>query len=194
MSRAAAPHAPGLAVEVEVAGAEAVGDALRPAAAQERPHPRHQLGDRERLDDIIVGADRKAAHPLGFLAARRHHDDRQRAGVLARPQPAADFEARYAGQHPVEDDEVGRILGQPQLGLVAALDALDDIAFGLEIIGEQQREIGFVLDDENARRRNRACAAGLPARLDSCVAPRGLDVDVGLLPAARTFRQASAGR
>ena len=151
----AAPHAPRLAVEVEVAGAEAVGDALRPAAAQQRPHPRHQLRDRERLDDIIVGADGKAAHPLGLLAARGHHDDGQRARALPRPQPAADLEARYARQHPVEDDEVGRILGQAELGFVAALDALDDIAFGFEIVGEQQREIGFVLDDEDARRRNR---------------------------------------
>ena len=67
-------------------------------------------------------------------------------------KPAADFEARDARQHPVEDHEVGRILGQPQLGLVAALDILDHIAFRLEIVAEQQRQIRFVLDDQNARR------------------------------------------
>ncbi len=29
----------------------------------------HQLGNRERFDDVIVGADRKAANPLDLLAA-----------------------------------------------------------------------------------------------------------------------------
>ena len=131
---------------------EAIGDALGTAAPQQRAHARHQFGNRERLDDVIVGADREAAHALGFLAARGHHDDRQRARGLARPEPPADFEARHARQHPVEDDEVGRVLGEAQLGLVAPLDALDDIALRLEIVGEQQGQIRFVLDDQDARR------------------------------------------
>ena len=75
----------------------------------------------------------------------------KRAGVVAGAQPAADFEARDAGQHPVEDDEVGRVFGEPQFRLVAALDAFDDVALGLEIVGEQHRKIRLVLDHEDAR-------------------------------------------
>ena len=83
---------------------------------------------------------------------------------LPRPQPAANLEARDAGQHPVENDEIGRVLGEPQFGFVAAPDTLDDIALRFEIVAEQQREIGFVLDDEDARRRHPVCADALPAR------------------------------
>jgi len=38
------------------------------------------------------------------------------------PQPAADLDARAPSQHPVKDHEVGRVVGEAQFGLVAALD------------------------------------------------------------------------
>jgi hypothetical protein len=63
------------------------------------------------------------------------------ANSIVRAQPAAEFEARDAGKHPVEDDEVERALGQAKLGLVAPLHALDDVALRLEIVGEQNREV-----------------------------------------------------
>src|SRR5271165_7518933 len=89
----APPHPACFAVEIQVAGVESIGDALGTAAAQERADTRHQLWNRERLDHVIVGADRKAAHALRLLAARGHYDDRARARSLARPKPSADLEA-----------------------------------------------------------------------------------------------------
>ena len=65
---------------------------------------------------------------------------------------ATDLDARHARQHPIENDEIGRIFGQPQLGLVAARHALNDVAFRLQVVADEQRQIGLVLDDENARR------------------------------------------
>ena len=142
--------APVLPVEFEIARDEQSRDAIGPRPAQKRADARHQLRDGEGLDHIIVGADRKAAHAFALFAARRQHDDRQAAGRLPRAHAAADFQARHAGQHPVEDDEVGHDFAEPDLGLVAALDPVDDKAFGFEIIGEKQAQGGFVLDDENA--------------------------------------------
>ncbi len=142
----------------------------RAGAAQQRAHARHQLRHGERLDDVIVGAGRQAAHALALLAARRQHDDRQRARRRARAQAAADLEAGDAGQHPVEDDEVGRRLEQPQFGLVAALDALDGEALRLEIVGEQQAQRVLVLDDEDARRG--AGRRAFARRLTAVMAPR----------------------
>ena len=46
----------------------------------------------------------------------------------------------------------GDDFAQSDLGFVAALDAVDDKTFGLEIIGEQQAQGGLILDDEDARR------------------------------------------
>ncbi len=107
--------------------------------------------------------------------------------VLAGAQPAADFEARDARQHPVENDEIGRVFGQAQLGLVAALHALDDVALRLEIVGQQHREIGFVLDHQDARSRRRAGADGLLARLVHSSSPAAsMSMSVSCRPRGRS--------
>ena len=76
----------------------------------------------------------------------------------------------------------GAVLGKPQFGLVAAFDALDDIALRFEIVAEQQREIGFVLDDEDARRRRRLARRRCSLRaLIHASPPAASTVDVGIL-------------
>ena len=70
-----------------------------------------------------------------------------RAGADA----AAELDAGEAGQHPVEQHEVGHLLAQADLGLVAAGDAVDLVALGLEIVAQEQRQRLLVLDDQNAQ-------------------------------------------
>jgi hypothetical protein len=89
----ASPHPARFTIKLEVAGVEAIGDTLGTTAAQQSTNPSHYLWNRERLDDVVVGSDRKAAHALSFLTSRSHHDDRECARILARPQPLADFDA-----------------------------------------------------------------------------------------------------
>ena len=125
------------------------GDAFGAGAAQQRANARQQFRHRERLDDVIVGAGREPAHALAFLAARGQHDDRQRLRLRPRPQPAAQFDAGQAGQHPVEHDEIGRGLPQPRVGLVAAGDGVDLVAFGFEIVAQQRGQRLLVLDDQD---------------------------------------------
>src|ERR1700756_1320461 len=55
----AAPDPKRFAIKLGVAGVEASGDPLGATTAQERADSRHQLGDQERLDDVIVGTNRK---------------------------------------------------------------------------------------------------------------------------------------
>ena len=130
----AAPNAPGQSIEIEVSDVESLGDPFRPAASEQRVHAGHQFDHRERLDDVVIRADRETAHPLRFFAPGGDHDDRQGAGRLARPQAPANLDARNARQHPVENEKIGRIFGQAQLGLVAARDAFHDVALGLQIV------------------------------------------------------------
>ena len=92
---------------------------------------------RERLDDVVIRADRETAHALRFLAPGGDHDDRQCPGRLARPQAPANLDSRNARQHPVENEKIRRIFGQAQLGLVAPRDAFDDVAFRLQIVTDQ---------------------------------------------------------
>ncbi len=58
----------------------------------------------------------------------------------------------------------GGDLDEAQFRLVAALDAFGDVALGFEIVGEQQRQVRLVLDDEDARRGGDAGAGRLSAR------------------------------
>ena len=62
---------------------------------------------------------------------------------------AADLDSRHARQHPVEHDEVGRVLLDEQQRLVAGLGAGDREALGLEVVGEHLALRRLVLDDED---------------------------------------------
>ena len=68
-----------------------------------------------------------------------------------RADAAAELDARQARQHPVEQHEIGHLLAQADLGLVAARDAVDLVALGFEIVAQEQRQRLLVLDDQNAR-------------------------------------------
>ncbi len=118
-ARAAARHALLLPVELEVAEAQHIRRPRSGAgAAQQRADARQQFGDRERLDDIVVGAGGEAADALAFLAARGQHDDRQLPWSRAGAQAPAELDAGQARQHPVEDHEIGRaflqLAGRPR--------------------------------------------------------------------------------
>ncbi|GAB2833105.1 hypothetical protein GCM10027073_72120 [Streptomyces chlorus] len=54
----------------------------------------------QRVEDVFV----QSGDPVGFLPARRHHDDR-RAG--AAPHPAADLDTVQAGQPQVQQHHIG---------------------------------------------------------------------------------------
>ena len=89
------------------------------AAPRERPQPREQLGERERLGQVVVGAAVEPGDAVLDRVARGQHQDRRPDAVVA--QPAAGLEAVDARQHHVEHDRVvlGRA-GHPQRVLAAA--------------------------------------------------------------------------
>ena len=68
-----------------------------------------------------------------------------------RPQAAAQFDAGQARQHPVEHDQVGHPLLQPGVGVVAAADGFDIIAFGIEVVAQQRGQRFLVFHHQNAR-------------------------------------------
>ncbi len=76
-----------------------------------------------------------------------------RIGDVARirlgAQAPAQLDARHAGQHPVEHDEVGALLLEEDERFLAGLGMRDAEALGLEIVAQHLGERRFVLDDEN---------------------------------------------
>ncbi len=149
---ARARHALGVAVELDVAGRERGRDPLGLRAAQQRADAGEQLRNREGLDDVVVGAGREPADALAFLAARGEHDDRQPARLRLGPQASDELDARKPRQHPVDHREVGRGFLEAQLGLVAAPGGVDRIAFGFEIVAQEERKRLLVLDDQDSGR------------------------------------------
>src|SRR5512140_1331539 len=126
-------------------------------AAHGRPDPGQELARRERLGHVVVGADLEAEHAIGFLGARRDHDDRH---VGPRPELARDFNAVAPGQHDVEHDAV--VLPAQRLGLALGAGRRDrhQHAVRLEVAGGQLREPLVVFDQQDLDRGHRGIAHG----------------------------------
>ena len=76
--------------------------------AQQRAHPREQLGLLEGLGDEVVGPGLDRGHLL-LLAAGGDHHDRQELGGLVGAQRPADLVAVHPGHDDVEQHEVDRL-------------------------------------------------------------------------------------
>ncbi len=69
--------------------------------------------------------------------------------VFARAQPPAKLDAGKAGQHPIEDDQVRRILADRHLRLVAAPREHDAKPFRFEVILQKEGQRLFIFNDQN---------------------------------------------
>ena len=79
-------------------------DGLRGEPAQQRAHPGQQLGQPERLADVVVGARVEADDEVDLVGAGGEHEHRQVGHV--EPHPAAHLEPVHAGQAEVEHQQV----------------------------------------------------------------------------------------
>ena len=80
--------------------------------AQQRAHPREQLGLADRLAEEIVGAGVEALGALLGRVERGDEDDRQHRVRRVGADRAADVVAAHARHHHVEQDEVGPLGGK----------------------------------------------------------------------------------
>ncbi len=140
-----------LQVHAQVAQAQHAA-AARLVAAHQRARARHQLAQRERLDEVVVGAALEPAHAILDGVARGEHQHRQ-VGAL-RAHAAQGLEAVDAGQADIEDQQVVGILAHGDGHGFAALGAIDDPALGTQGtcggIGQQ----GIVFNEEDSHGRH----------------------------------------
>ena len=122
-------------------------------APQHRLHPAAELAHRERLGDVVVGAELEAEHLVDLLGPRGEHDDRDRA---ARPDLAAHLEAVHPREHQVEHDQVEVVLAQAVERLLAVEGGHHVVALLAQRIGEQRLDRLLVVHEKDAR--GRACS------------------------------------
>ena len=113
-----------------------------------------ELARAERLGDIVVCARLQAANPVALLAARGEHDDRNVGRFRTAAKPAADLETKDALDHPVEDDDVGRIFAGEKQGLFTIAGPADLIILALEMPDEELGERSVVLDKQELLARH----------------------------------------
>ena len=115
-------------------------------AAQQRAQPRQQLLERERLDEVVVGAGVQAADPVGHGVARGQQQHRR--AVPRRAQAPADLEPVHPRHQQSSTSASGAPLGERierllpvrgQLGVVALHPqrAVDGVAHRRLVVDHQ---------------------------------------------------------
>ncbi len=123
--------------------------ALGAVAAQQRLEPRGQLGDRERLDQVVVGAGLQAGDAVVHLVARGQHADGDVDAVAA--QALDDADAVEPGHRHVEDDHRRGLLRDGAQRLQAVGGGGNGEALEAQCALEGLPDGGLVIDDEDKR-------------------------------------------
>ena len=124
------------------------GRTLARTAPHERPQPSGELGEREGLDQVVVGAGIEAAHPVTHPVAGGEHQHRRPA--LAGAQLTAHLEAVEQRQHRVQHDRVVADLGAAEERVLAVTGDVDGVALFLETPLQQRRHPHLVFDHKNS--------------------------------------------
>lgn len=143
--RTAARHLVGGHVDDDVGDRQQLGGLLL-GAAQAGTHPGNELLGLERLDDVIVGTGLQTEHDVDRVGLRREHHDRN-SGVG--PQHAAYVDAVHAGQHQVQQHKIGADLPNRRQRLRTVADHMRVEPFPAQDDREHLSERHIVVDDQN---------------------------------------------
>ena len=129
------------------------GRLARRREPQAHAYPGEQLGEPERLGDVVVGAGVEPDHDVGLLAAGREHDDRE--PLVPGPERPAHGEAVEVGEGQVEQHEVDAAARGLERG-VALHDVLHLEALPFEGPQQRLRDREVVFDEQDRGHRARA--------------------------------------
>jgi hypothetical protein len=119
-------------------------------AAKQRADARDDFVRAEWLGDVVIGSQLEPDDAVGFLGAGGEHDDRHGRGGRIGAQRAADFQPVEAGQHQVQQDQIGRSPPRFREHLGAGRQRLHREAGAAQAVRQQHRDVGVVLDHQQA--------------------------------------------
>ena len=117
-------------------------------AALQRVQPRHDLGEREGLGQVVVGAEVEPLDARADVGRRGEHQDPRRA--LGAHELAADLVAVDVGQVAVQHDHVVVDDGRALERLIAVERDVDGESVAAKAARERLGEPGLVFGDEDA--------------------------------------------
>src|SRR5262249_3558380 len=114
---------------------------------QERAQARQKLGERERLDQVVVGAAVEAAHAVAHGVAGRQHQNRRLD--LASPRLGQHLKAVETRKHHIEDADVIGLALQPLQPDLAVTSQLHAKTLLRQPTRKHARDLGIVLDQQD---------------------------------------------
>ena len=132
----------------------------RSAAAEQRADPGQHLGERKRLDEIVVGAAVEAGHAILQRVAGGQHEHR-RFDTLASKR-RQHLQAVAARQHHVEQDDVEPFRIETEEGALAGVFDDDVVAVAFEAFLEGACHLLLVFDNQYPRASRLAHSANEP--------------------------------
>ena len=133
-------------------------DRIGAAAAQQRLHAGHELAHAEGLREVVVGADAERVHLVVLGAARGDDDDRHRDALA--PDGLGHGPAVEAGQHEVDDGDVGALVAQLAQAPLPVLRPLDVEPGVAEVRRHDAGDHRVVLDQEHGGHARTVRTAG----------------------------------
>ena len=117
--------------------------------AQDRLHPQDELGRRERLRQVVVGAVLEARDPVERRAAGADDEDRRRGRLVVAAHGPDDGPAVQFGEHQVQHDQRRPMAFDGVEGAGSVGRGHDAEAVALEVRSHQPDDLRVVVDDED---------------------------------------------
>ena len=121
----------------------------RAQPAEQGSYPERQLLGRERLGQIVVGAQRQPADPVGLFPPGGEENDADILGFLPPSKLCQHVIARDTGQHQIEDHHVGPFLPRRLQGVGPVGGGGHPIAHLGQVVGDQRGDVRLVVHDED---------------------------------------------
>jgi len=143
-------------------------------AAQQRPHPGQQLGEGERLHEVVVGAVVEPRHAVVEAVPCGQHQHARLHLERLGPQLPAHLAPVRTGHGDVEADQVVGVDERLGEGLVAVVGHVDRVAVAPQPSGDGLGQLLLVVDDQHSHAARRYRPPARPRRQPAYEGPAAL--------------------